>query len=177
MLKKLKLLFFRWLGFLKIDYVVNCEAAERDGQLEDLVRDAITNTLLYENVFRPVYVSVTICNPDYIRSLNRNFREKDVETDVLSFPLWEKREMPPRGILELGDIVLSYHRAEEQAKELGHSFHREAAFLAIHSTLHLLGYDHELSAEDDEDMCFRQNQIIKMMHLPLARDTRKDFKI
>ena len=67
------------------------------------------------------------------------------------------------GILPLGDIVLSLERAQEQAKELGHSFVREVAFLCIHSTLHLLGYDHERSAEEDKIMCQKQKMIVERL--------------
>ena len=164
----------RLFRLLKMDYTVDCEEAERDSELQKVIRKAVEATLVSENVIRPVYVSVTICTPEHIRSLNRDFREKDTETDVLSFPLWDREEAPADGILELGDIVISYARAGEQAKELGHSLHREVAFLAIHSTLHLLGYDHELSQEDEEDMCTRQNRIIRMLRLEPAKAIRKD---
>ena len=63
----------------------------------------------------------------------------------------------------LGDVVLSLERAAEQAEELGHGFLREIAFLTIHSVLHLLGYDHELSPEEDERQCARQREILDAM--------------
>ena len=176
MLKSIALKLIRWRHFLKMDYVVDAPEAEQDYKLENVIREAVETTLAYENVVRPVYISVTVCTPEHIRTLNREYRDKDAETDVLSFPLWDKEDAPKKGVLELGDIVISYARAGEQAAELGHSLHREAAFLAIHSTLHLLGYDHELSPEDEEDMCQRQNQIIRMMHLEPVKDIRKDIE-
>ena len=102
--------------------------------------------------------------------LNREYREKDAATDVLSFPMYEADELPKGGdadgeTVTLGDIVLSVERAAEQAAELGHSTEREIAFLCIHSTLHLLGYDHERGEEEDEDMCRRQREILLKMGL------------
>ncbi len=173
MSKAIKLKLMRLFRLLKMDYQVECEEALQDKPLEDVIRRAVGTTLIYENVFRRAYVSVTVCTPDRIRELNASYREKDAETDVLSFPLWDRDDAPEKGLLELGDIVISYARAGEQAKELGHSLHREVAFLAIHSTLHLLGYDHELSPEDEEDMCCRQNDIIRMMHLQPVKDKKK----
>ena len=129
---------------------------------KSVVRAAVVKTLAYEGFERNTEVSVTFCDNEYIRSLNAEFRGKDKATDVLSFPIYEKGEALTTADdpVTLGDIVLSVERTAEQAKELGHSFLRELAFLSIHSTLHLLGYDHELSPEDDEDMCRRQREII-----------------
>ena len=153
------------LGRLKVDYAPDCPEAEADKHLLSLIRRAVAYTLASEGISRTAYVSVQICTPDHIRELNAAYREKDAETDVLSFPLWERGEQPPKGLLELGDIVISYRRAEQQARELGHSLHREIAFLAVHSTLHLLGYDHERSPKEDEEMCRRQKVVVTQMKL------------
>ena len=129
---------------------------------EEVVRLAISATLAYEQVYGKAEASVTFCDGPYIRTLNAEYRQKDSETDVLSFPMFDRDEEDPAEgeLISLGDIVLNLERAAEQAAELGHSTLREVAFLAIHSTLHLLGYDHELSPEDDEDMCRRQRDIV-----------------
>lgn len=135
--------------------------------LKMLVRQAIEATLDYEKITQDVEISVTFCGHEYIQKLNAEYRHKDTTTDVLSFPLYEKEEIgETEGMLSLGDIVLNLERAEEQAKEIGHSFAHEAAFLCIHSTLHLLGYDHELSAEDEEQMCQKQRDIVSTMAFP-----------
>lgn len=131
-------------------------------EAEGVIRRAIEQTLAYEGFSSPAEVSLTFCNGPYIRELNATYRQKDSETDVLSFPIFDQDEEDPVAgeVIPLGDIVLNIDRAAQQAAELGHSALREMAFLAIHSTLHLLGYDHERSVEDDEDMCRRQREII-----------------
>ena len=150
---------------LHIDFADADSPATPDYRLKMLVRSAISEALFYERVFFDSEVSVTFCDNAYIKQLNRQYREKDAATDVLSFPMYESEELPKGSdaggaTVLLGDIVISTERAAEQAKELGHSTEREIAFLAIHSTLHLLGYDHERGAEEDEDMCRRQREII-----------------
>ncbi len=134
---------------------------------EEVIASAIRETLAYENFTQDVEISLTFCDGPYIRELNREYRNKDTETDVLSFPLFDEDEEDPieEETLPLGDIVLNIDRAAEQARELSHSTLREMAFLAIHSTLHLLGYDHERSEEEDADMCARQREIIAALSL------------
>ena len=115
-------------------------------------------------------VSVTFTDNEGIRELNKKFREMDKPTDVLSFPLFEggvpedmeeADEGEEKIKIPLGDIVISMEKALEQATEYGHSFEREVAFLCVHSVLHLLGYDHELSEEDEKDMFRRQDEILE----------------
>jgi probable rRNA maturation factor len=137
-------------------------------KLKMLVRKAILATLDYEGVDIDCEVSVTFTDNEGIRALNREYRNIDRATDVLSFPQvnYDEGEKLMEGDM-LGDIVLSLERAREQAAEFGHSFERECAFLCAHSTLHLLGYDHEISDEDDADMRRRQSEIMKMMGLEI----------
>ena len=163
----LRFLVFRYLkcGRLKIDYSNDLPSEAKSERIADVIARAIAMTLAYENITCKAYVSVNITTPDRIRELNRVYRNKDAETDVLSFPLWERGEQRPSGVLELGDIVISYRRAVEQAAELGHGLLREIAFLAVHSTLHLLGYDHEISQSDDEDMCRRQKNVMSLLRM------------
>ena len=132
-------------------------------ELKKTLRAAILNTLIYEGFESDAEISLTVCDNEYIQSINKQFRDIDRATDVLSFPMYEAGEWEDEGEfgpIPLGDIVISLERTAAQAEELGHSFLREAAFLAIHSTLHLLGYDHERSKKEDEDMCLRQREII-----------------
>jgi len=144
-------------------------------KLKMLVRAAIEQTLDYEQYGNPCEISVTFTDNEGIRELNRKFRGIDRATDVLSFPLFDYEgecEEPPVNELKgmLGDIVLSLERAREQAEEYGHSFEREVAFLAVHSMLHLLGYDHETGEEDELDMRRRQTEITELLGLAVHSD-------
>ncbi len=131
-------------------------------ELKTAVRAAILATLKYEEFPFDTEVSVTFADNAYIQRLNKEYRGVDKPTDVLSFPMYDGEFPYDECSLgcAIGDIVISLERAEEQAAELGHDLIREVAFLAIHSTLHLLGYDHERSPEDDEEQCRRQREIL-----------------
>ncbi len=134
--------------------------------LRALIRRAVKASLEYEKVGFSPEVSVTFTDNDGIRELNASHRNIDRATDVLSFPLFEKEDLPDAVDGDaLGDIVISLEKAREQANEYGHSYEREVAFLTVHSMLHLLGYDHEISEADEKEMFFRQEEILKTMGL------------
>ena len=138
--------------------------------LKMLIRHTILETLDYEGMENDAEVSVTFVDDEGIRALNKKFRNMDKPTDVLSFPLLDYEGESEEPFFDelcnnLGDIVISLERAMAQANEFGHSFEREVAFLTAHSMLHLLGYDHELSDEDDADMRARQNDIMDRLGL------------
>ena len=157
---------------VKIYYSDNQNKRKTGFRLRYLLKKAIRTALLCENFRRDAEISLTFADNEGIRELNRSYRDKDSATDVLSFPLYDFHggETPlGEGRVELGDIVLSLERAAEQAAELGHGFEREAAFLCVHSVLHLLGYDHERSPEDEEIMCERQREIMKKLKLTEGR--------
>lgn len=132
--------------------------------MKHLLHLAINATLAYEGFRRPAEVSVTLVDNAAIHILNRERRGVDRPTDVLSFPLFDE-DYGDGEYCALGDIVLSTERAAEQAREYGHSLEREVAFLTVHSMLHLLGYDHETSEEDEKDMFRRQEEILAGMGL------------
>ena len=104
-------------------------------------------------------LSILIDTPERIRELNRSFRNVDTVTDVLTFPAWEG-EISLAADGYLGDIMICYERAKEQAQEYGHSLERELSFLAVHGVLHLLGYDHMTEA-DEQRMRARQTLILE----------------
>ena len=156
----------------KIDFENRQELLPLSYKLKMLVRRAVETTLDYEQYENPIEVSVTFTDNEGIRELNRKFRNIDRPTDVLSFPLFDytgKSEEPPvdEFVGMLGDIVISLEQAKKQAEEFGHSFEREAAFLTVHSMLHLLGYDHEAGGDEEADMRRRQREILDRMGLSL----------
>ena len=132
--------------------------------MRSYIQAAVSDTLKFEEFEDLCEISVTLTDNTGIRKLNAEYRGKDSETDVLSFPLldgeYTEADMID-GYLPLGDIVISLEKAREQAKALGHNINVEVAFLCVHSTLHLLGYDHETSFEDEADMFERQEKIMK----------------
>ena len=135
-------------------------------ELRALIRRAVSAALRYERFDGAAEVSVTLVDNAGIHALNRDYRNVDRPTDVLSFPLFD--EVGENGKTVLGDIVLSLERASEQAESYGHALEREVAFLCVHSVLHLLGYDHETSPEDERDMFARQEAVLEEMGLVRA---------
>ena len=149
-------------------YVTNSQdKIEVTRALSGLVRRAVGQALKYEKADFDAELSVTFVDNGEIKRLNAEYRRIDRETDVLSFPLYESGEIAVEDgeRAALGDVVISLEKAEAQAKEYGHSFEREVAFLTVHSVLHLLGYDHELSEEDEREMFLKQEEILKKMKL------------
>ena len=142
-------------------------------KLRGLVRRSVNAALKYEDFQRPCEVSVTFTDNEKIRELNAQYRSIDRATDVLSFPLFDE-DFEDEEELARGDVVLSLEKAQEQAKEYGHSFEREVAFLVVHSVLHLLGYDHETSEEDEKEMFFRQEEIMKLLKLERKTDKEEE---
>ena len=150
----------------------NQEKVEIDSETQETINKACEKTLEYENCSFDAQISVTIVDNEEIQRINKEFRNKDAVTDVLSFPMLEFDEDGNAEDCDfdfdgeeavLGDIVISAERAAEQAKSYGHSFKREIAFLTVHSMLHLLGYDHVTSEEDEKVMFTKQDEILKQL--------------
>ncbi len=104
-------------------------------------------------------LTIMIDTPERIQTLNRDFRSVDRVTDVLTFPAWEG-EISLSADGYLGDIMICYDRAKEQAADYGHSLERELSFLAVHGVLHLLGYDH-MNEADERVMREKQTGILE----------------
>lgn len=142
-----------------------------------LIRRCIRTALYLEQVPFRAKVNVTVTDDEGIRELNRDHRNIDAPTDVLSFPLLDwidgKGDLPQRWdydpdshCVELGDVVLSKERAAAQAAEFGHSVERECGYLTVHSVLHLLGYDHVDDEPRRKKMRAREEAIMTAVGLP-----------
>ena len=138
-----------------INHIINIS----DFDYSEFIDKAVNAALDYEKTDYGCEISVEITDNITIQQLNREYRGKDSPTDVLSFPMGDIN--PENGLMMLGDIVISAEKAKEQSEEFNQSFERELMFLAVHSTLHLLGYDHELSEEDDLIMRKKQREIME----------------
>ena len=146
------------------------------GGILELLTRAISFAAGFETKKDNFELSLTITDDARIQALNREFRNIDRSTDVLSFPLiqrvpggtadfWKEEDInPDTGCVMLGDIVLSLETAARQAEEYGHSLEREAAYLCVHSVLHLLGYDH-IDEQDKKIMRAREEEIMNAFGL------------
>ncbi len=133
-----------------------------------LVRRCCNAVLLQEKFEGAAEISVTFVNDEMIRQLNKEHRNLDKSTDVLSFPLGENGEYDinrDTGAKMLGDIVISIEHAVAQAEEYGHSLQREIAFLTVHSLLHLLGYDHENGGLEAVHMREKEESVLTQLGL------------
>lgn len=145
-----------------------------DEAMEALIGQVVEKVLICEECEEDYEVSISLVDNEEMRSLNKEYRGIDRETDVLSFPMLEfteeeleEEEEDAEYIDEeipLGDIVISMEKTLDQSREYGHSFNRELAFLLVHGMLHLLGYDHE-DEKGEKEMFSRQESILKEMNL------------
>ena len=142
-----------------------------DSEYSGNIKNAVISTLRCEDVDKLCVVNVLISDDEGIREYNRDYRGIDKATDVLSFPMqmflqagWggcnELEYDEDTGDLPLGDIVISFESAKRQAEEYGNSQEYEIAYLIIHSTLHLMGYDHD-NETNEKAMHDKNKKIIK----------------
>jgi len=142
---------------------------EQREPLTNLLNQAINEAIRLSEGPEEAEVSLMLVDDQRIHALNLEYRGVDRPTDVLSFALQDEMEEEPEIDEEddmLGDIVISVERARDQAEEYGHSFEREIVYLAVHGTLHLLGFDHE-EEQDKQEMRSKEEEI--MAKLKLAR--------
>ena len=145
--------------------------------LEKQLNTVIAAALTAEQVNVSCEVNVLVTDDAAIHEINLDMRNVDRPTDVLSFPMFdltpgekpgEEDADPDTGLVPLGDMVLSLERAQAQAEEFGHSVEREVCYLAVHSVLHLLGYDHMDEGEMKAQMRGREEDILSA--LGITRD-------
>lgn len=131
-------------------------------EINKIIEDAIRQVLLDE--LNSVYyeISISFVDNEEIRFLNKQYRNIDKETDVLSFPIDQEFDIPGPEIL--GDIIISVEKAAQQAEDFSHSMEREIAYLIAHSMYHLLGYDH-MNQEDKREMREKEKNIMKKMEI------------
>ncbi|MBF4694921.1 rRNA maturation RNase YbeY [Fusibacter ferrireducens] len=134
--------------------------------LNDQIVKVIERVLDSENIDVDCEVSVLFVDNPRIQALNSEYRHKDVETDVLSFPQYDsiKDDGFMEDYLYLGDIVISLEKARAQAHDFGHTFERELLYLIVHSVLHLLGYDHMVD-EAKGEMRQKEKEIFKQIEV------------
>ena len=145
---------------------------EENNEYEEIVDKVLSKCFEVENLLSSnLYIGIMFTNPENIRKINKEHRNIDKETDVLSFPMFEKDEIEflKENVVEdtLGDIIISIQRVKEQAEEYGHSFERELAYMLVHGFYHLMGEDH---MEEDEKACMREKEEKVLSILNITRD-------
>ena len=137
---------------------------DRDIPELETVKSVLQHAVVKEKLENVIF-NVIIVDNDYIHELNKNYRNIDRETDVITFALEDEKDMvAPVGERVLGDIYISIDKAISQAEEYGHSLLRELSFLAVHGFYHLLGYDH-MTEEEEKEMFGRQKEILQAFGL------------
>ena len=145
---------------------------EENAEYEKIINLVIDKCFSVEKLEKlNLYISITLTTPEEIRKINNEFRNIDKETDVLSFPMFEKielDEMVQVGKNEIpetiGDVIVSIERVQEQAKEYGHGFERELAYMVVHGFYHLMGYDHMVE-EDKVVMRAKEENVLNKLNI------------
>ena len=161
---------------MRITSEITLKGVEEKDSHEDLIDRGVEKCFEIENLDESkVYVAITLTTPEEIREINKEFRKIDKETDVLSFPIFEKKDIDmlrkngeivdedmPQDVL--GDIIISMKKVEEQAKEYGHSVERELAYMVVHGFYHLMGYDHMVE-EDKKVMREKEEKVLESLDI------------
>ena len=139
---------------------------------EKLINTVIDKCFTVENMRNlNLYISITLTTPEEIKNINSQFRKIDKETDVLSFPMFEKTEIDniikigKNEVFEtIGDVIISVERVKQQANEYGHSFERELSYMVVHGFYHLMGYDH-MNDNDKIQMRQKEENVLNMLNI------------
>ena len=143
---------------------------EEKKEYEDIIKRVVEQCFKEEKLENSkLYISITLTTPEHIHEINKKYRNVDKETDVLSFPMFEKNELDEKIKNQdfkyedvLGDIVISIEKVKEQAEEYGHSFERELSYMIVHGFYHLMGYDH-IKEEDKIVMRPKEENILNKL--------------
>lgn len=149
---------------------INFLDIEENKEYESIINKVVEKCFKEEKLQnKNLYINIILTNPKNIKETNKKYRNIDKETDVLSFPMFEKDEIQNiEGNIPdvLGDIVISIERVKEQAKEYEHSFERELAYMVVHGFYHLMGYDHMV---EEEKVQMRQKEENVLEKLKILR--------
>lgn len=156
-------------------YEIIYENIEEQKEYEKVISKVLEECFKEEKLTESkLYITITLTTPENIRKINKKYRNIDKETDVLSFPMFQKDELDEKikskdFLYEdvLGDIVISIDKVERQAKEYGHSFERELSYMVVHGFYHLMGYDH-IEEKDKIVMRKKEDKILEI--LKISRD-------
>ena len=156
-------------------YEIVYKDVQENEKYEKIVKKVLEQCFKEEDMLdSKLYITITFTTPQNIKEINKQYRNIDKATDVLSFPMFEKDELD-RKIKEndfmhedvLGDIIISIEQVENQAKEYGHSFERELSYMIVHGFYHLMGYDH-IKEEDKKVMRPKEEKVLN--DLKIKRD-------
>ena len=153
-------------------YEVVYKDIEKNKEYEETIKKVLAKCFEEENLENSkLYITVTLTTPEIIKKINKEYRNIDKATDVLSFPMFEKDELEEK--IEnkdfnhedvLGDLVISIEKVKEQAVEYGHSFERELSYMLVHGFYHLMGYDH-IKEEDKKKMRPKEEKILNELRI------------
>lgn len=145
---------------------ITYQGVEEENKYQEIINNVYEACFKEEDLYDyKIYVSVILSDEEYIKKINSEFRNIPKVTDVLSFPMFEKDEIELAKDKEevLGDIIICLKRVEEQAKEYGHSFEREFAYMLVHGFYHLMGYDH-MEEEEKKEMRAKEENILSKVN-------------
>ncbi len=153
-------------------YEIIYQDIEPKKEYEQIIRKVLTECFKEEKLEdSKLYITITLTNPENIQKINREYRNIDKATDVLSFPMFERNELNQKIEKKdfehedvLGDIIISIKKVEEQAIEYNHSFERELSYMLVHGFYHLMGYDH-IKEEDKKEMRPKEEKILEKLKI------------
>lgn len=153
-------------------YQIEYLEEKENEKYEDIIKKVVKKCFEVENLIDSLlYISITLTNPENIHKINKEYRNIDKPTDVLSFPMFEKQEIEEKIQKKdfefediLGDIVISIEQVQNQAEEYGHSFEREFAYMIVHGFYHLMGYDH-MEEVDKQIMRKKEENILNSLDI------------